>query len=334
MSARDRHAGFAVLGLLADGERHSGQALAEALGVSRAAVWKQLQRLRALGVDVESRRGVGYRLRRPMELLDRSAILRALGGSARAVIERLELFTVVDSTSSYLFAGPRPAPGRLGVCLAEYQTGGRGRRGRSWRAPLGRGACLSVSWVFAAQPGALAALGLAAGLVARRVLRGATGLPIRIKWPNDLLVADRKVGGILVELAAESHGPCFVVLGIGVNVSATPALPREPGAWAGGATDLAAASGGVAPSRNTLCAALVDGFAELMSGYAATGFAPYQAEFADADYLYGRSIRVDGADGGAAGRAIGVGADGALLIEHAGGVTRIVSGDVSVRPEP
>jgi BirA family biotin operon repressor/biotin-[acetyl-CoA-carboxylase] ligase len=330
--SRDRDSGFAVLPLLADGVRHSGEQLASRLGISRAAVWKQVRRLEGLGVEVSAIRGAGYRLSRAIELLDQDAITGSISASTRASVERLEIFMAVESTNSFLFTGPRPAPGRLAVCLAEFQSGGRGRRGRQWFTPLGRGLCLSVAWVFTVPPEDLAALGLAAGVVARRVLSRHTGLPIRIKWPNDLLVFDRKLGGVLVELSAESHGPCYVVIGIGINVSATPALPNLAGSWAGGATDLAAASGCEPPSRNALAASLIDGLAELLEGYPGSGFADYHTEFADADYLYGRRVDVEGAAGVVSGRAMGIGPDGVLLLEAGDGVAKIISGDISVRP--
>ena len=329
---RGKESGFAVLRLLADGELHSGEQLAGRLGISRAAVWKQVGRLETLGLEIDAIRGAGYRLSGPIELLDRDEISRLIGKPTRAALERLDSFMVLESTNSALFKGPRPMPGRLAVCLAEFQTGGRGRRGRSWLTPLGRGLCLSAAWVFAVQPDDLAALGLAAGVVARRVLARETGLPIRIKWPNDLLVADRKLGGILVEISAESHGPCFVVIGIGINVSATPRLAKGAGGWAGGAIDLAAALGEPPPSRNALAAGLIDGLAQLLEGYATSGFAEYHAEFADADYLYGRHVDVDGAGVGVSGRAMGIGPDGVLLLEAGDGVAKVVAGDISVRP--
>ena len=236
----------------------------------------------------------------------------------------------VESTNSFLLSGPKPAPGKLSACLAEYQSGGRGRRGRSWLAPFGRGLCLSAGWQFDSQPRDLAALGLAVGVVTRRALIEQTGLPIEIKWPNDLLVDGRKLGGILVELSAESHGPVHVVVGVGVNVSATPQLTHSTGAWAGGAIDLASATGDRPPSRNALAAALIEAFAGLLRAYADDGFAAYHAELADADYLRGRRISADGA----VGTALGIGADGMLLVETESGVSKILAGDVSVRPEP
>jgi BirA family biotin operon repressor/biotin-[acetyl-CoA-carboxylase] ligase len=325
-------ADLAVLRLIADGERHSGETLAATLGVSRAAVWKQLESLRRSGLEIDAVRGAGYRLARPLELLDAAAIRASLSEHTRPRIERLALFATIDSTNTCLLAGRPPAPGTLAVCLAEVQRAGRGRRGRAWIAPLGAGLCLSVAWVFETQPADLPALGLAVGVVARRVLVDSTGLRIQLKWPNDLLVDDRKLGGILVELAAESHGPCFVVIGIGINVTAAPELSGWTSGSNLGAVDLAAALHGEPPSRNRLAAGLIDGLAELLAGFGEDGFARYHAAFVEADYLAGRRVVAEGARAGIEGRAIGIGADGTLLIETAHGVSKVVAGEVSVRP--
>lgn len=319
-----------MLRLLADGERHSGEALAAELGISRAAVWKQVRGLEHLDLCVDAVRGKGYRLRRPVDLLDSGEISAAIGKPVLRAIERLDVLEEIDSTNSFLLARPKPVPGKLRICLAEYQTGGRGRRGRAWLAPFGRGLCMSVGWLFASQPRDLAALALAAGVVARRSLIELTGLPIKIKWPNDLLLDGKKLGGILVELAAESHGPCHAVLGIGVNVSATPDLAGGSGAWAGGVVDLATATRERPPSRNALAAVLIEAFAGMLQGYADEGFSGYHAELADADYLLGRLVSADGV----VGTAIGIGADGMLLVETGAGVSKILAGDVSVRPGP
>jgi len=320
---------LAVLRLLADGECHSGEALAAKLGISRAAVWKQVRGLERLDLRVDAVRGKGYRLGRPVELLDAREISAALGQPLRRAIERLDVLEKTDSTNSVLLTGPKPAPGKLRVCLAEYQTGGRGRRGRAWLAPLGRGLCMSVDWMFATQPQDLAGLALAAGVVVRRAIIALTGLPVLIKWPNDLLLDVKKLGGVLVELAAESHGPCHAVIGVGINVSASPALLAVPGSWAGGAVDLATATGECAPSRNALAAALIEALAGLFQDYTECGLSAYHAELTDADYLHERRVVADGV----LGTAIGIGADGTLLLETEAGVSRILAGDVTVRPE-
>lgn len=318
-----------MLRLLADGERHSGEALAAELGISRAAVWKQIRALERLDLCVDAVRGKGYRLDRPVDLFDAGEISASLGEPLRRAIERLDVVEEVDSTNSVLFRSPKPTQGSLTVCLAEHQSGGRGRRGRTWIAPFGRGLCVSIGWLFASQPRDLAALALAAGVVARRALIALTRLPIQIKWPNDLLLDGRKLGGILVELAAESHGPCHAVVGIGVNVSAAPELSATAGAWSGGAVDLATVMGERPPSRNALAAALIEALAGMLQRYADEGFSGYHAELADADFLRGRRVDADGV----VGTAIGIGPDGMLLVETGVGVSKILAGDVSVRPE-
>jgi BirA family biotin operon repressor/biotin-[acetyl-CoA-carboxylase] ligase len=329
LSAQAASSRLAVLRLLADGELHSGEALAAELGISRAAVWKQVRGLARLDLGVDAMRGKGYRLGCRIDLLDANEVPARLAKPVRRALEQIDVLEEVDSTNSFLLARSRPAPGKLRVCLAEYQSGGRGRRGRTWLAPFGRGLCLSVGWQFESQPQDLAALALAAGVVARRALIELTSLPIQIKWPNDLLFDGKKLGGILVELAAESHGPCHAVVGIGVNVSATPELTGSPSAWAGGAVDLATATGNQPPSRNALAATLIDALASLLQGYAHDGFSGYHAELADADYLQGRRVDADGV----VGTAIGVAADGTLLVETDAEVRKILAGDVSVRPE-
>jgi BirA family biotin operon repressor/biotin-[acetyl-CoA-carboxylase] ligase len=319
------------LRLLADGARHSGEQLARTLGLSRAAVWKQIRRAQDQGLRIDAVRGRGYRLAQPLELLDREQILYGLSAELRGSVERFEIFEELESTNSFLCSGAKATPGKLLICLAEYQTGGRGRRGRSWQMPFGGGLSLSVGWLFPMQPPDLPALALATGVVARRVLIEHTGLAVQIKWPNDLLYGDRKLGGILVELAAESHGPCHAVIGLGINISATPELPSGSDAWAGGATDLAAAAGGPAPSRNALAGALIAGLAALLREYANSGFAAYRLEFGHADYLFGRSIHVAGLTGGVTGTAAGLDEAGALLVATGSGVTKVISGEVSVR---
>src|SRR5690606_15933943 len=139
----------------------------------------------------------------------------------------------------------RPAPGgTLAACIAEYQTGGRGRRGRSWRMPLGAGLCLSLGWQFERIPPELAALTLAVGVVVRRVLAETAAIELRLKWPNDLVWDERKLGGILLEMSAEAHGGCHVVIGVGLNVDVPRTLLPRLSDWPRGAVDLAAATGG------------------------------------------------------------------------------------------
>jgi BirA family biotin operon repressor/biotin-[acetyl-CoA-carboxylase] ligase len=321
----------------------------------------------------------------PIDPLDADAIAAALAPDAARLIERLEVFSEIDSTNRYLLEHP-PSSGRLAVCLAEYQHAGRGRRGRAWVAPAGAALCLSVGWRFAERPPDLSALTLACGVAARRALETQAGISVGLKWPNDLVWDDRKLGGILVELSAGHRGACHAVVGIGINVAMPRDLLRRVSDWPRGAVDLREAACGepahdVAPAepprdatrgeplfeavqgalsgeagrgsllveapndsllreearkelpgRSALAAALVGAFADVLSSYAAVGFRPYLAEFAAADWLAGREIRIDDPAGALDGVARGIDADGALRVNVGGGrVRRVMSGDVSVR---
>jgi BirA family biotin operon repressor/biotin-[acetyl-CoA-carboxylase] ligase len=268
-----------------------------------------------------------------VDLLDRDTLTGAAADMPR--VRRLDVFTELASTNRHLLEHAKPEVGRLDVCIAEFQTAGRGRRGRAWRAPLGAGLCLSAAWQFRETPPQLAALTLAVGVVARRVIADVAGIEVGLKWPNDLVWRDRKLGGVLLELDAEAQGGCHVVAGIGINVAMPDRALAGLSDWPEGAADLATATGGRPPSRTALALALTAALAAAFEGYAATGFAPYREEWQAADYLMGRSVRLDDAAGGAVGTAAGVEADGALVLDVAGvGRRRVISGDVSVRPQP
>ena len=320
---------------LADGEWHSGAELARELGVTRAAIWKRVAKLADWGLEVRARPGRGYRLIPAVDLLDRNALNAAAAGKLRERVRRIEVFTELASTNRYLLEHAKPELGRLDMCIAEFQAAGRGRRGRVWRAPLGAGLCLSVAWQFRETPPQLAALTLTVGVVARRVIAATAGIEVGLKWPNDLVWRNRKLGGVLLELNAEAQGGCHVVAGIGINVAMPAHALARLSDWPEGAADLATATGGRPPSRTSLALALAAALASALDGYAATGFAPYRAEWEAADYLMGRSVRVDDAAGAAVGIAAGIEADGALVLDVAGcGRRRVISGDVSVRAQP
>jgi len=322
-----------LLHALADGRTHSGEELARAFGVTRAAIWKQVAKLADFGLAVEAAPGAGYRLPRRLDLLDADSVRASLDPAVAARLAKLEVFLELDSTNQRLLAAPPPV-GKLDVCIAEFQTAGRGRRGRRWSAPLGSGICLSVGCQFAGMPAEPAALTLAVGVAVRRVLARVAGLTIFLKWPNDLVFDERKLGGILVELKAEAHGGAHVVAGVGLNVALEPKLLPSLSDWPRGATDLATALGGTPPRRAALAGALVSELAALFADYPSAGFAAYRTEWRSADFLRGRAVRLDEAGGRSFGTALGIDADGALLVEaEAGERRRIVAGDVSVRSD-
>jgi BirA family biotin operon repressor/biotin-[acetyl-CoA-carboxylase] ligase len=232
-----------------------------------------------------------------------------------------------------LLAAP-PAAAKLDVCIAEFQSAGRGRRGRRWIAPLGSGIALSVGWQFAAVPTEPSALTLAVGVAVRRALARTAGLSIALKWPNDLVFDERKLGGILLELKAEAHGGAHVVAGVGLNVALPESLLPSLSDWPRGAIDLKTALGAEPPPRVVLAAALLNELATLFAEYPTKGFAAYRTEWRSADFLRGRPVRLDEPAGRLFGTALGIDADGALILETvAGERRRVVAGDVSVRSD-
>jgi BirA family biotin operon repressor/biotin-[acetyl-CoA-carboxylase] ligase len=319
-----------LLQALADGRTHSGEELARAFGVTRAAIWKQVAKLKDYGLGVAAAPGAGYRLEQRLDLLDEEALRAALEPGVAARLAKLELHTEVDSTNRRLLVAPPPF-GKLDVCIAEFQTAGRGRRGRRWQAPLGSGIALSLGWQFAGVPTEPSALTLAAGVAVRRVLERVAGITISLKWPNDLVVDERKLGGILLELAAEAHGGAHVVVGVGLNVALPAALLESLCDWPRGAVDLKTVLGREPPPRAVLAGALVSELTALLVDYPSHGFAAYRTEWRSADFLRGRAVRLDEATGRMVGRAVGIDADGALLVETESGKRRVLAGDVSVR---
>jgi len=320
-----------VFAQLADGRFRSGEELAKELGVSRSAVWKAVKSLQELGASVHAVRNRGYRLARGGEPLDAQRIRQALAREAREHVARIETAWSVDSTNTILLERPNPSPGSSEVFLAEYQTAGRGRRGRAWLAPPGGAICLSLSWTFREVPEDLSALGLVIGVCAFRTLRHMGIEDARLKWPNDLLIGDKKLGGVLIELRAESSGPACVVIGIGVNVALGAELLKKIAATGTAATDLASA-GLEALKRNAVAAALISCCVHGLAEFAREGLKPFIAEWRAADALRGRAVNVSGAAGISAGLARGIDLHGALLVETPHGVKRFICGDVTVRP--
>jgi len=274
MSEADEPLVARLFAKLADGQFHSGEALANEFAVSRSAVWKAARALRELGATVHAVRNRGYRLPGAAEPLDGGKIRALLGESARERVKRLDTVWTVGSTNTLLLERANPAVGSSEVLLAEYQTAGRGRRGRTWVAPPGGSICLSLSWMFGEVPRDLSALGLVVGVCALRALRLLGLDTVGLKWPNDLLVDERKLGGILIELRAESAGPACVVIGIGVNVALGAPLLEKIATMGLAATDLAAA-GLKETARNAVAAGLISSFVRGLLEFERDGLKPF-----------------------------------------------------------
>lgn len=304
----------------------SGDVLARDAGLTRAAVWKRIQALRDAGIRIDARAGQGYALAQPLDLLDAEAVQAGLAPPAQALLREISVAWSLDSTNAELLRQPSTAAG-VSALLAEQQTGGRGRRGRSWASPLASNLYLSVSRQFGGGLARLGGLSLVTGVAVAEALH-ALGLPTAgLKWPNDVLVAERKLGGILIEGGGEHGGPVRAVIGIGLNVR-MPATPAEQidQPW----VDLASLMP-APPTRNELASALLSSLLPALEAFDGEGLAPFLPRYGALDLLAGQAISVHDARGVRHGVAEGLGADGALRVRIGDAVESVYAGEVSVR---
>lgn len=318
-----------VLRLLSDGRFHSGAQIGAALGVSRTAVWKQLSRWQERGLIIHVVPGKGYRWVDPVEWWDEGTLRDMMAPAVKDVLYSLQIEQTVTSTNAIVF-DRIVSERRSGIiCLAEEQTAGRGRRGRQWVAPFGAGFYCSFGWCFDEGVAALEGLSLAVGVVVARVLIDYGVGYVGLKWPNDIMCRDAKMGGILIEMQMDGDGRCFVVVGVGINLSSRADIQAEVGRCV---TDLQSESGRPV-ERNRLGAKLLEAIVLLLKGYGSGSFASMRDEWCSLDVLGGKNVELTGLAEPLVGVACGVDFHGALLIDTPAGQKAVSSGEVSLRWE-
>jgi BirA family biotin operon repressor/biotin-[acetyl-CoA-carboxylase] ligase len=311
-----------ILQRLATGENLSGGQLARELGISRNAVWKRISQLREVGLDIQAAAGRGYCLPQSLELIDEQKIQAALPPE----LDKFLTVRVQPSTASTnLVVSALALDKQHGrVVLAEHQSAGRGRHGRSWHSPFGSNIYLSMGWQFDEGVAAMGCLSLAAGVAVIRALRecGVTGAGL--KWPNDLRMDGRKLAGTLIEVNGDVDGPCHAIVGVGINV-AMPASTTLDQPW----SDLSGQE--EPPGRNHLAVQIITQLAIALQQFAENGFTPFRREWELADELQGRSVTVFQGHNRHHGVARGLSESGGLLVRLDDGVREFHSGEVSVR---
>lgn len=314
-----------LLHILADGEFHSGEDLGLRLGITRAAVWKRLQCLAAMDIPVEASRARGYRIVDGMDLLDKARILSCIEPHASTFIGNFLCLEEVESTNTFLLE----CGGHGDVCVAERQTAGRGRRGRPWFSPYGRNLYLTVRWHFHQGVAGLEGLSLAVGVLLAETLDQLGIGNIALKWPNDLLCADKKLGGILIEVGGDLTGECVVVIGVGLNVFMSAVLAdgdqRISQPW----TDLK--QQGFSGSRNQLCGAILSVLLPALKNFSEVGFAAYRERWESRCAFLSSPITILLPTGGCDGILLGVDYQGGLRVLTANGETTFSGGEISVR---
>ncbi|BCA94988.1 bifunctional ligase/repressor BirA [Legionella antarctica] len=321
------HSQLILLQILGDGYCHSGNELGDVLGITRSAIWKQINQLIDLGVPITRLPHQGYQLPNKLVLLNVEEISSHLNANHLSSLFNLHLFTSIDSTNRYL--KDLPISSNLDVCCAEIQTQGRGRFGRVWHSPFGENIYCSSRWSLNCDLSRLSGLSLITSLAILASIHQLSSLPdIKIKWPNDILWGDKKLCGILIEILAESNSNAQVIIGIGLNVNTdTKNYPLSDKPWCSLYELLNQKF-----NRNILIANLIGNLERYLIKFINKGLDAFIDEWSKFDYLQGKHITVTQSSGAISGIARGINQAGMLILENEQGIRHYLSsGDTSLQ---
>lgn len=313
-----------LLGALAGSGWSSGPALASRLGVTRSAVSARMARLRHLGIDIDTVAGKGYRLARPLDLLDGEAVRAELTDMHHAMLDQLHLRQSVDSTNTVL-AGYRDGATR--ACLAEHQTAGRGRAGRAWISPFAANLHLSVGHALVLSRTPTATISLAIGVAVAEELSALGVADIGLKWPNDLWIGRDKVGGILTEACAGIGGAARLLVGVGLNI----AMPRSQAdaieqPWTRLIDHMSRPL-----TRSRVAGRTLNAVLSALREFEAGGFAPFAARWPRYDRIADQPVHLIENDRRTPAIARGIADDGSLTVDIDGQRRAVYAGDISLR---
>lgn len=264
---------FELLEILADGQWHSGEQLGQKFGISRAAVWKKIQKLIDLGLEIEGQKNRGYMLLKPLNLLNKQIILDQLSSEISKDQLDIEIFSTINSTNTYLLdkAKKQESVHKKAV-FAELQTAGRGRHGRVWQSPFSNNIYTSLGWSFQTSCAQIGGLSLAVGVVVAEVLQKNLVDGVGLKWPNDIFLNDGKLGGVLIEIHGDSLGNFQTVIGIGLNFHIPPKFLAQL------QDRKVSYIEEVAPNldRNIIGGQILNGLLKMLNTYAEDGFSAWQ----------------------------------------------------------
>ena len=303
-----------LLQLLADGEFHSGEQIGQQLAISL-----QVKGLKALGLDIFSVTGKGYRLARPLELLD-AAYLEQLPGAP------IHCIAVIDSTNQYMMS--RLADWQKGECLlAECQTSGRGRRGRQWVSPFAGQMIMSLYWRLESGFAAAMGLSLVVGVALAETLQALNYPDVGMKWPNDLYARGEKLAGILVEMSAIAGGSCHVVVGVGLNLT----MPVELGAHIGQPWTSLARLRSEPLQRNLLTATFIQNLRRALESFEQDGLAPFVERWNRLDIYRDKPVQLTLGEQQISGVVRGINPQGGLVLERNDTLEVYMGGEISLR---
>ncbi|AIR69732.1 bifunctional biotin--[acetyl-CoA-carboxylase] ligase/biotin operon repressor BirA [Dickeya fangzhongdai] len=308
-----------LISILSDGEFYSGEYLGELMGMSRAAINKHIQTIREWGLDVFTVTGKGYALSAPIQLLDAEKIRSQIQTGNIAVLP------VIDSTNQYLL-DRLDSVSSGDACIAEYQQAGRGRRGRKWFSPFGSNLYLSLYWRLEQGPAAAVGVSLVIGIIMAEVLHHLGAEGVRVKWPNDLYLNDKKLAGILVELNGRTGDAAHLVIGAGINLrmNSSGSTVIDQG-W------INLQEAGIDIDRNMLAVKLVTELRTALAIYEQQGLAPFISRWNNLDNFYNRAVKLIVGNREIKGIDKGIDSQGALLLEQDGEIQSYIGGEISLR---
>ena len=317
-----------LINKLSSGDFVSGQLLGDEIGVSRAAISKQINTLSEMGLDVFRVTGKGYKLKSPLELLSKSKIIAQLANmNDENEVPLIEVHNIIDSTNDYLM---RRIPNHIQkgqVCIAEYQSAGRGRRGRQWISPFGSHLYMSVYWFI--ENGMSAAMGLSTvvALAISDAVKALYKIQVELKWPNDIYINGLKLAGVLIDLEGSPHESCHIVIGIGLNVN----MPDKSGEQVGQPwTDLQKHTQEPI-DRNILIAKIIECLFFRLNEHKHHGLDSLVKEWNAQDYFFNKQVKLITGKNHTQGKCKGINNQGALLLEVDNKLTAVYGGEVSLR---
>ncbi|MCU8041446.1 bifunctional biotin--[acetyl-CoA-carboxylase] ligase/biotin operon repressor BirA [Shewanella oncorhynchi] len=307
-----------ILALLSSGQFVSGEQLATDLGISRAAVNKHIDALETYGVAIYSVKGRGYKLANPISLIDASRLVQSIDN-------RCFYFDEIASTNGFMLDHTTELKNG-DVCVAEYQSAGRGRRGRTWVSPYGHHLYFSLFWTFPQGMAQAMGLSLVVACTLVEVLKSFGVENIGVKWPNDIYLDNKKLAGILIEMSGQADSQCQLIIGVGVNMAMSEEQGKgieQPWSDLSELVDM--------PDKTALVIALQKQLKRDIQLFEREELAAFKTRWQAADLFYGREIRLLMGEKSVEGICRGVDEQGAVLLETADGVQAFIGGEISLR---
>ncbi len=313
---------IAITEILSDLQYHDGSSIGTKLNITRSAVWKNIKKLEAYGIEIDSHKTKGYCLRDPLILLDEDQIKSKLDDDQI----NLEVFETLGSTNDHI--KNIKTKDKTTICIAEHLSNARGRMGRKWQAPFGKNIYLSLGCYFKKDFSELSGLSLITGLA---LIKSFQILDLKeklsLKWPNDILSSDGKIAGILIEVLAEANGSAYVIIGIGLNVN----MKSDPNEDITQKWNSLVNLKGKHINRNQLSASIINQLSRYLEKFNQVGLEGFIDEWQGADILYNQQIKILSGNVEIQGISKGINKYGNLMIELASGELKACSsGDSTI----